>query len=149
MGHRRRLKRPLGTAAPSTETVISMQMPCAARAAGWGKAAAILASLFNIIFETSNHITKALVRHARRPESDSALCFPFCVLFASGSETSCGELIKADHQLNRIIVARYEPFPAGEVRKQRGARITAEGKMHRGKSPGGGLAEERFHVRFF
>lgn len=114
-----------------------------------GKSCHSTASLFNIIFETSNHITKALVRHARRPRSDSALCFPFCSLFASGCETSCGELIKADHQLNRIIVARHEPFPAGEVRRQRGARITAEGKKHRGKGPGGGLAEECFHVWFF
>lgn len=126
-----------------------MQMPCAAETAGWGKAATILAILFNIIFETSNHITKALARHARRPKSDSALCFLFCVLFASGSETSCGELIKADHQLNRIIVVRQEPFPAGEVRKQRGARIIAEGKTCRGRNPGEGLAEERFHVQLF
>lgn len=120
-------------------------MPCAAWAAGWGKAATILAIFFNTIFETSNHITKAPVRHARRLKTDSALCFPFCVLFASGSETSCGELIKADHQLNRIIVARQETFPAGEVRKQ---RIIAEGKTCRGRSPGERLAEKHFHVQF-
>lgn len=124
-------------------------MPCAAWAAGWVKAATILAIFFNIIFEASNHITKALVSHARRLKSDSALCFSFCVLFASGSETSCGELNKASHQLNRIIVARQDPFHAGEVRRQRGARIIAEGKTRRGRSPGKRLAEKHFYVQFF
>uniref|UniRef100_A0A674H6R2 Sushi domain containing 6 n=1 Tax=Taeniopygia guttata TaxID=59729 RepID=A0A674H6R2_TAEGU len=54
---------------------------------------------------------------------------------STGSETSCGELMKADHQLNGIIMARQEPFPAGEVRKQRGARIIAEGWPSKSKGP--------------
>lgn len=149
LGHHCHLK--LSTAAPSNETAISMQMPCAALAGllDREKLPQYWQSFLILFYETSSHITKALVRHARRPKSESALCFPFCVLFASRSETSCGELIKADHQLNRIIVAWQEPFPAGEVRKQRGARIIAEGRTCRGRSPGEGLAEEHFHVRFF
>lgn len=85
-------------------------------AAAWGKEATILASLFSIIFEASSHINKNELRMSENPEV-VLHCFPFSVPFASGPENSCGKLIKTDHQLNRITVARNEPFPAGEVRK--------------------------------
>lgn len=86
-------------------------------AAAWGKAATRLASLLTIIFEASDQINKSSSEACQKTQDSFLHCFPFCVTFASGPETSCGKLIKADHELNSIIVAGHEPFPEGEVRK--------------------------------
>lgn len=79
-------------------------------------------------------------------------CFPSCAPFASGPETSCGKLLKADQRLNRIRVARHEAFPAGEVREVSACggetQTYSGGQDTKGEiNPGGGEgpAEPCFH----